>query len=95
MPPPNLSKLDAPLGPPRDWFAVDISTNDYENEAGFYALINMDGTPTYQTLAGSADQTPSAALTAGDWIGPKTDHPGLLKAVRSNATIQSITVVIV
>lgn len=91
---PNLNRLDSPLGPPRDWFVVDISTEDYERESGFYALVNMDGTPEFQTLGGTADITGSA-LTAGNWIGPKADHPGLLKAVRANATIQNITVVII
>ena len=88
MPSPNLSRLDQPLGPLRDKFTQDISSEDYERKEGFLCQAAAAGSLTYRTLHGIADQTETVAL--GDVISLGS-IPITLRAVRTGG-IASVVV---
>ena len=85
MPSPNIDIRDTQglLGPVRDFFVQDISSEDYENERGFYIVATSAGDLIVRTMNGGADIT--VTLAAGDWVGPRADFPAVLRAVRSNS----------
>lgn len=90
MPPPDLSKLNAPLGPLRDKRVVDISVNDFVEERGFICQVATDGDLTYRTLEGLADQTENG-LKTGATVNAG-GIPVLMQAVRASSTVTSIVI---
>lgn len=76
-----------PLGALRDKRTVDISAKDHVDEGGFLCVAGKAGTLAYRTVAGEADQ--SEKLDAGEAV-ELAGVPVLLKAVRANATVESI-----
>ena len=93
MPSPDLSKRDNPLGPLRDKFVQDVSTDDYVREEGFICQVAAAGSLTYRTLEGDADQTENG-LAVGDTINVG-GIPVALQLVRSSSTVTSIVVGVV
>ena len=67
MPSPDLARLDAPLGPYRDAFVVDISSEDYVLEEGFvFQLAATGGTIRVRWLGASGDT--SWTLAANGYV---------------------------
>ena len=86
----NLSLLNAPLGPLRDKYVVDISADDYVDEDGFMCQAVGAGSLTYLTLSGDDEQTENG-LQAGDII-QACGIPVLMRRVRASAGVRSIVV---
>ena len=70
-------------GPVRDFSQVDLVDGAIEDDHGFLAVAITAGDLTVRTLSGGADIT--ITLAAGDWIGPRSDMPCFLRAVRQTA----------
>ena len=94
MPVPDLSIRDYPVGPYRDKRVIDISSDDYENAAGFTCQVATAGNLTYLTLHGESDQAESG-LSAGEVIAGPGGVPVVLRAVRSSSTVTRIVVGII
>ena len=90
MPPPDLSKLDSPIGPLRDKRVIDITSNDYVNERGFICQVSAAGNLTYRTLEGQADQTENG-LEVGATVNVG-GIPVIMQAVRASSTVTGIVV---
>ena len=89
-PAPDLSRLDSPLGPPRDKRIITIATDDFVLKTGFICQVNSAGNITYQTMEGDGNQTESN-LAAGDIIAV-CGVPVVLQAVRGSSTVTSILI---
>ena len=94
MPIPDLSIRDYPVGPYRDKRVIDISSDDYVNDAGFTCQVANAGNLTYLTLHGETDQTESG-LAVGDVISGPGGVPVVLRAVRATSTVTNIVVGII
>lgn len=90
---PDLRTFRDTVGPLRDKYTVDISTNDFELATGFICQVATAGNLTYQTLAGNADQSENS-LAIGTAINVG-GIPVILKAVRATSTVTSIVIGVV
>ncbi len=95
----NVSDLYGILGPPRDWFFLDLddtdqtdSDGDYVDADGFRAICLASGDVVYRTADGDADITDERSTA--EYIGPDGEYPGgFIQAIRSTSTCRTFRVI--
>lgn len=87
----NFSTFWGILPFPRQWFSVDIRTEDFVDDNGFAAKAEGTGTLTFRPLDNEGDET--QAVKPGDFVSPHSTAPALLRRVKANAAVGSIKVI--
>lgn len=79
----SVTVLQPSLGPVRGRAEVDVSSEDYENAAGFILQVGSSGSVVYRPLDGNADVTETFTAAGVVAVGAV---PLLLRAVRRTGT---------
>ena len=89
---PDIRNFDIPVGPLRDRIVMSVGNDDIEIPDGFICQVAAPvaaGILTYQTVAGSADQ--SETLAAGSFPN-SCGIPVMLKVIRGTSTVTSVVI---